>query len=292
MKITRLKRIRKMLNFYSLMFGFRPPYKVILDYHFIAAALEGHIDLKEQVVKMLQSETKIFVTRCVMNELSQLPKFWLGARLIAGKFPHMTCNHPGIISAHDCLLSLIGSNNPSHLIVAAQQIDFRERVRRVPGTPIIFMQFQVPIMEDISQASRTYSTRKEQKLSAPDEDEKKLLEEAKKEEAEEKKKLEEKNARPKRKKPQAPNPLSCKKKKTKPAPNQPKKKATDEEKKGEQKPSREESVEAAEAASDHSREPSLDAPDQQDGDEDHDDAEGGPAKKKRRTRRKPSKKRR
>ena len=40
-----------------------------MDSEFLQAALEGRIQLKEQMPKLLQEDTKIYVTRCVLHEL-------------------------------------------------------------------------------------------------------------------------------------------------------------------------------------------------------------------------------
>ena len=125
------------------------------------------VRIVDQLRAMLQDDVHIFVTRCVREALAAGGKFFSGAAAIAAKFPLLACRHDGVaeggatvVSAHperDCLLALLGTHNADHLLIAAQQSSLREKARKVPGCPIVFLQGQVPLLDDISPASLKHS---------------------------------------------------------------------------------------------------------------------------------------
>jgi len=53
MKIKRYKKVHKILRFYSLHFGFRKPYQVLVDGTLCMTALKNKINLNEQLTKYL-----------------------------------------------------------------------------------------------------------------------------------------------------------------------------------------------------------------------------------------------
>jgi U3 small nucleolar RNA-associated protein 23 len=48
-----------------------------------------------------------------------------------------SCEHEKVVSAVDCILSLVGEKNPEHYFVATQDSDLREKLREVYILPFL-----------------------------------------------------------------------------------------------------------------------------------------------------------
>lgn len=102
-------------------------------------ALEQQVLLREQIPKLLQSETKILVTRCILAELREKGKHYSGAYKIASSFPCYTCVHENgnaMLPAKECILSLVANGNPQKLCITTQTFKFRDAIRSIPGIPM------------------------------------------------------------------------------------------------------------------------------------------------------------
>ena len=76
-KIKRQKSVKKFLNFFQNGFGVKPPYHVLLDGTFCKAALKSQVNISDQLPKYLDSEVKLFTTKCVIAECEALGKISL-----------------------------------------------------------------------------------------------------------------------------------------------------------------------------------------------------------------------
>ena len=76
-KIKRQKTVKKHLQFYQNNFGIKPPYNILLDGTFCKAALKCQVNIGDQLPKYLDSEVKIFTTKCVLSECEALGKMQL-----------------------------------------------------------------------------------------------------------------------------------------------------------------------------------------------------------------------
>ena len=134
MKIKRQKKVARILNFFKHNFGHRAPYQLLLDgtfcqacltekVHFVISDREPknkklflflQVNIKEQLPKYLDSETKILTTQCCIKEMEKLGPPLYGALKILKQFPVHKCGHdkdpkPAI----KCLRSMLGDNNPN-----------------------------------------------------------------------------------------------------------------------------------------------------------------------------------
>lgn len=131
-----------------------------------------------------------------------------GALLILKQYVVHQCEHKSKpITGSKCLLSMLGSNNSKHYILATQDRDLQNKVRNVPGVPLLYLHVKTPVLEQPTEASVKYAR---DKMSGVLQSEVRALEKLK-DESESTEKLKQK-----KKKKKQPNPLSCKKKKTKP----------------------------------------------------------------------------
>jgi hypothetical protein len=76
--------------------------------------------------------------------------------LIAKRFDRIPCNHTGLLKQHECLRSLLGSDNERKYCVGAQDVRFRNHVRKFSCTPLLFIRECTPILEPPSQAKKKH----------------------------------------------------------------------------------------------------------------------------------------
>ncbi|KAH9310934.1 hypothetical protein KI387_025969, partial [Taxus chinensis] len=242
MRVKKQKQNRKTVRFYKACFAFREPYKVLCDGTFVHKIVESRLGAANEALSaLLGGHTKVFVTRCVVNELKKLGESFSGTVLATRRLTTARCNHEMLKSAVECLEVMIGADNPEHFFIATQDGGLRRKFRQVPGVPVVLVQKNSLILEPPSEYQRQYVRTSELERMHMNEREYKVLEtrEAKSiesysdgtrahemsgDESSKKVVLEDNNncrkmlsvkERPrfKRKKAKGPNPLSCKKKK-------------------------------------------------------------------------------
>lgn len=82
MKVKRQKKVAKVLSFYSINFGMKAPYNVLVDGTFCKAALEFKVNIREQLPRYLEGEVAFYTTSCALAECESLgkslPRAWCG----------------------------------------------------------------------------------------------------------------------------------------------------------------------------------------------------------------------
>ncbi|KAG6802397.1 rRNA-processing protein UTP23 [Apis mellifera caucasica] len=214
MKSTRQKKARKNLGFFINNFKFRSPFQILIDGTFALAALENKFNIQDQLSKYFQSDIKLLTTPCIILEtekLSSFSKAVSGAMQIVKQYPIHKCGHEkNSISGTKCLESMIEKNNLFRYIIATQDRDLQESLRKIPGVPIIYLHGKAPTLEAPSQASRKYAEniRKGLGMTEREKENIKILKEAAGI-------IEKVEVKFRKKKKKGPNPLSCLKKKKK-----------------------------------------------------------------------------
>ncbi|XP_062221430.1 uncharacterized protein LOC133920863 [Phragmites australis] len=239
MRVKKRSRHRKAVKFYATCFGFREPYKVLLDGTFVHHLLSQRLLPADDALRSLLSASRtpaLSTSKCVLAELRRLGKSHADAFDAANLLATTKCEHDKVVSAVNCILSLIGDKNPEHFFVATQDADLREKLREVPGVPVIYGLKNSLFIEQPSVQQRKFAQLDEAKRLNMDISEyKKLLKVASegKTDADENGSDGGQNERPisalvknalgvaekskfKRNRAKGPNPLSCKKKKPKP----------------------------------------------------------------------------
>ncbi|XP_012532593.1 rRNA-processing protein UTP23 homolog [Monomorium pharaonis] len=214
MKTSRAKKARKTLGFYVNNYKFRQPFQVLIDGTFAFLALQNKFNIQEQITKYFQSEIKLLTTACIISETEKLGIFSPavnGATQIIKQYAVHRCGHEKKpISGSKCLQFMIGKNNSTRYIIATQDRELQDKLRMVPGVPIIYLHGKAPTLESPSETSRKHAEAMQKGLGMTiweKENVKVLREQAGLEEKESKLK--------KKKKKGGPNPLSCLKKKKK-----------------------------------------------------------------------------
>ncbi|KAJ6604350.1 Fcf1-domain-containing protein [Mycena vulgaris] len=192
MRQKRAKAYRKLMALYSMSFGFRQPYQVLVDSEMCKAATDSKIELAKQLAAVLQGDVKPMITQCCIHELYLLGKSLQPAVDLAKTFERRKCNHREPIPGDECLTSVVGETNKHRYVVATQSQPLRVKLRSIPAVPIVHVNRSVMVLEPPSDAtirSKEYGS-EQQTLARP-------------------------STEPPRKKkgPKGPNPLSMKKKK-------------------------------------------------------------------------------
>ncbi|KAH9857848.1 Fcf1-domain-containing protein [Lenzites betulinus] len=204
MRQKRAKAYRKLMSLYSLSFGFRQPYQVLIDSHMCTEAIAHKIELLKQLGVVLQGAVKPMITQCCIHELYLQGKTQQPAVDLAKTFERRKCNHREAIPGDECLASVVGETNKHRYVVATQSQDLRPTLRAVPGVPIVHMNRSVMILEPPSDATLRVKALEESKALLPSGSEAATLPAAPTQEPPKKRK----------KGPKGPNPLSVKKKKS------------------------------------------------------------------------------
>ncbi|EFN83695.1 rRNA-processing protein UTP23 homolog [Harpegnathos saltator] len=214
MKTSRHKKARKNIGFYVNNFKFHQPFQALIDGTFALAALENKFNIQDQLAKYLQSEVKLLTTPCIISETEKLGSFSSsvnGAMQIVKQYIVHKCKHEKKpTSGSKCLQSMIGKDNGSRYIVATQDRELQDKLRIIPGVPIIYLHGKAPTLESPSEASHKYAEAMQKGLGMSMW-EKENIKTLKKQAGI----VEEENKRKRKKKKGGPNPLSCLKKKKK-----------------------------------------------------------------------------
>lgn len=126
----------KALEKYMVTHSLRPPYSVIVDTNFINDAIRKKFDLKEVIMKAVNANVKMCVPECVFGEMERLGRVYrVGlAMLKSYDIERLKCDHEGTY-ADDCIVNRITAHNC--YIVATSDSGLKQRIRKVPGVPII-----------------------------------------------------------------------------------------------------------------------------------------------------------
>ncbi|KAJ3690949.1 hypothetical protein LUZ61_020113 [Rhynchospora tenuis] len=139
MRVKKQKRHRKVVRFYSACFGFREPYKVLLDgtlvHHLLSHGLSPADDALSRV---LGARCLLFTTKCIVGEIKSLGPSHTETWEAAKQLMVARCDHEKRVSGTNCILSVIGENNSEHFFVGTQDPDLRKKFREVPGVPVIY----------------------------------------------------------------------------------------------------------------------------------------------------------
>lgn len=115
-----------------------PPYRVLMDTNFINFSLQHKTDIFKGMMDCLMAKCIPMVTDCVVAELEKMGhRYRLALRLASDpRVQRLTCTHKGTY-ADDCLVSRVKEHRC--YIVATSDRDLKQRIRKIPGVPIMFV---------------------------------------------------------------------------------------------------------------------------------------------------------
>lgn len=153
MRQKRAKAYKKQMATYERTFNFRTPYQILITADFLTAARSFHLDPIAGLKRTVQGEVKSMISQCCIKTLYDTkddPEIRLAKSLERRRCGHVeTAESPA-----DCVAACVGSGrNKNRYIVATQDGALRERLRRVPGVPLIYINRSVIILEPPSPAT-------------------------------------------------------------------------------------------------------------------------------------------
>ena len=111
------------------------------------------VNIKDQLPKYL-GEVKLLTTKCCIEECEKLGPSLFGATVILKQFGIHKCAHSEESKpAMKCLKNMVGTDNKNRYFIATQDPELREKCRKVPGTPILYLHHSAPILEKPSDMS-------------------------------------------------------------------------------------------------------------------------------------------
>ncbi|XP_055917997.1 rRNA-processing protein FCF1 homolog [Eupeodes corollae] len=115
-----------------------PPYHIILDTNFINFSIKNKLDIIQGMMDCLYAKCIPYISDCVRAELEKLgAKYKLALRIISDpRFERMPCLHKGSY-ADDCIVNRVTQHKC--YIVATNDKDLKNRVRKIPGVPIMYV---------------------------------------------------------------------------------------------------------------------------------------------------------
>lgn len=152
MRQKRAKAYKKQMATYERNFGFRSPYQILYTADFLEAARSFHLDPIPGIKRTVQNDIKNMITQCCIKELYDA-KADPSIRL-AKTMERRRCGHvdtPETPAA--CIVECVGSRNKNRYIVATQDQSLREKLRLVPGVPLVYINRSVMILEPPSPAT-------------------------------------------------------------------------------------------------------------------------------------------
>ncbi|KAI1259806.1 Fcf1-domain-containing protein [Xylariaceae sp. FL1019] len=242
-RAKRSKQYRKLMSHYVMNFGFREPYQVICDSHFLEAAVKSKMDIEHIMKATLHGTTKLLITQCSIRHLyARNTEPGIAATIDFAKTlerrrcGHLPSDYPEPLSESECLHSVVDPKetgvNKHHVCCAINDDEVRSSLRNsITAVPLLYIRRSVLIMEPASSATvkarsrdekskfraelKTVGGKRKREEGDTENDEKRPLENGAASSSAEKKK---KGAKPFGRK--EPNPLSMKKKKEKPRPGE------------------------------------------------------------------------
>ncbi|KAI8139319.1 Fcf1-domain-containing protein [Fennellomyces sp. T-0311] len=142
------RAFKRLLHEYTLGFGFRTPYQILVDADFCKEAAKQKIDVNVEFQKTFQDPTLHFITECSVQELRRNGGGSFEAQQIAKQFERRRCPHTHApIGSAECVLQVVGPTNEHNYCVASQNESLREKLREIPGIPLVYVKAHMVIME-------------------------------------------------------------------------------------------------------------------------------------------------
>ncbi|AQZ09258.1 FCF1 (YDR339C) [Zygosaccharomyces parabailii] len=122
--------------FFQYNEAIRPPYQVLIDTNFINFSIQKKIDIMKGMMDCLLAKCNPLITDCVMAELEKLgPKFRIALKLARDpRIKRLSCTHKGTY-ADDCIVNRVLQHKC--YIVATNDAGLKQRVRKIPGIPLM-----------------------------------------------------------------------------------------------------------------------------------------------------------
>ncbi|KAI1430130.1 Fcf1-domain-containing protein [Xylaria sp. FL1777] len=162
-RAKRSKQYKRLMNQYEINFGFREPYQVLCDSHFLEAAIRSKMDIDHILKATLHGTTKLLITQCSMRWLyARKNEPGIGAviefakeRLERRRCGHHPSDYPEPLEELDCLHSVVDPSkngiNKHRYVCAINDDEVRSSLRNsIQVVPLLYIRRSVLIMEPAS----------------------------------------------------------------------------------------------------------------------------------------------
>lgn len=115
-----------------------PPYHILVDTNFIHFSIKNKLDVIKNMMDCLYAKCVPYITDCVMAELEKMgQKYKMALKIVKDpRFQRITCLHKGTY-ADDCIVNRVTQHKC--YIVATNDRDLKNRIRKIPGVPIMYV---------------------------------------------------------------------------------------------------------------------------------------------------------
>ncbi|KAI5466179.1 Fcf1-domain-containing protein [Mariannaea sp. PMI_226] len=172
MRGKRSKQYRKLMEQFSMTFGFREPYQVLVDAEMVRDSCRFKMELEPALSRTVHGKVKPMITQCEIRKLySQKKEPGVNEAIdVAKTLERRRCGHhpddyPEPLSTEECLQSVVdpkGSGNNKHrYVVASQDQTVRRMLRGIKGVPLIYIKRSVMILEPMADESVQLRAREE-----------------------------------------------------------------------------------------------------------------------------------
>ncbi|RDA94179.1 hypothetical protein CP533_6559 [Ophiocordyceps camponoti-saundersi (nom. inval.)] len=172
MRGKRSKQYRKLMEQYSMTFGFREPYQVLVDAEMVFDTYRFKMELDPALQRTLHGKVKPMITQCEIRKLyARKDEPGVSDIIDAAKsFERRRCGHhpdeyPEPLSTMECMRSVIDGKekgeNKHRYVVASQSQEVRRMLRGIRGVPLIYVRRSVMILEPMSDESALTRARDE-----------------------------------------------------------------------------------------------------------------------------------
>ncbi|GAA5870126.1 hypothetical protein JCM1840_003591 [Sporobolomyces johnsonii] len=168
MRQKRVKSYRKVMQLFQAAFGFREPYQLLVDAAFLQSCVQQKLEFLPRLQDVLQGAVKPMITQCCIQALYDAGPEGQAAVDMAKGFERRKCNHFKPRPQDECMAAMAGDDNKNRYVFATQSLELRQTLRKVPGTPIVYIARSVVLLETPSDQTLAKKTAMESaKLHAP-----------------------------------------------------------------------------------------------------------------------------
>uniref|UniRef100_A0A8H7N9L7 U three protein 23 n=1 Tax=Bionectria ochroleuca TaxID=29856 RepID=A0A8H7N9L7_BIOOC len=172
MRGKRSKQYRKLMEQFSMAFGFREPYQVLVDAEMVKDSCRFKMDLNPALERTVHGKVKGMITQCEIrklyaqkNEPGGNEAIELAKTLERRRCGHHPDQYPEPLSTQECIMSVIdpkdSGQNKHRYVVASQDVEVRRKLRTVRGVPLIYIKRSVMILEPMADESAQARLREE-----------------------------------------------------------------------------------------------------------------------------------
>jgi U3 small nucleolar RNA-associated protein 23 len=90
------------------------------------------------------------ITQCCIQALYDQGSEGQAAVEMAKEFERRKCNHFKPRPQDECILTMAGDSNKNRYVIATQSLELRKELRKIPGTPIVYIARSVVLLENPS----------------------------------------------------------------------------------------------------------------------------------------------